>query len=266
MSSKRWTPAKRHHPNPCLSHQPDEVARLRRGATPLWRQAAEAIEARIKSGQLREGGRLPAETILSQEFGINRHTLRRAIDDLVEQGKLRRIPRTGVIVAPLKIPFVLDASTTFVAAMETAGLQSVGKFHSKKLTTSPPEHIPKLLQVATKTTLLELEHGRDANDRPLCYITSWLPADRFQRVGEYYAITKSLRRAYSQCGVPEYFRKSVRITSRSADAVEARRLEVPVGSIIFVLEVVYVDPTDEPIQVGLFRFSADRCEFIVEPR
>jgi len=48
--------------------------------------------------QLPQGGRLPGERILADEFGVCRVTLRRAIDELVSDGKLERRARSGTYI------------------------------------------------------------------------------------------------------------------------------------------------------------------------
>lgn len=48
--------------------------------------------------QLPQGDRLPGERILAEEFGVCRVTLRRAIDDLISDGKLERRARSGTFI------------------------------------------------------------------------------------------------------------------------------------------------------------------------
>ncbi|WP_368419850.1 winged helix-turn-helix domain-containing protein, partial [Rhodovarius sp.] len=48
----------------------------------LWRQIASRLEAAITSGQLVAGARLPTETDLAEALAVNRHTIRRAMEEL----------------------------------------------------------------------------------------------------------------------------------------------------------------------------------------
>jgi GntR family transcriptional regulator, transcriptional repressor for pyruvate dehydrogenase complex len=57
---------------------------------PAYRQVAEAIGARILSRALREGERLPAETELARQFGVNRSTVREALRELESRGLVQR--------------------------------------------------------------------------------------------------------------------------------------------------------------------------------
>ena len=59
---------------------------------PAYRKVAAAIGARILSRTLREGERLPPETELARQFGVNRSTVREALRELESRGLLQRRP------------------------------------------------------------------------------------------------------------------------------------------------------------------------------
>jgi len=57
-----------------------------------YRKVAAAIGARILSRSLREGERLPPETELARQFGVNRSTVREALRELESRGLVQRRP------------------------------------------------------------------------------------------------------------------------------------------------------------------------------
>ena len=59
---------------------------------PAYRKVAAAISERIVSRSLREGDRLPPETELARQFGVNRSTIREALRELESGGLVKRRP------------------------------------------------------------------------------------------------------------------------------------------------------------------------------
>jgi DNA-binding FadR family transcriptional regulator len=59
---------------------------------PAYRKVSAAIEERILNRSLREGERLPSETELARQFGVNRSTIREALRELESGGLVTRRP------------------------------------------------------------------------------------------------------------------------------------------------------------------------------
>src|SRR5689334_7344936 len=59
-------------------------------AEPAYRKVAEALMGRILDRSLQDGDRLPSETELARQFGVNRSTVREAVRELQGNGLLAR--------------------------------------------------------------------------------------------------------------------------------------------------------------------------------
>lgn len=70
------------------------------GDTPVYRQIAAIIAARIESGELEPRRRIPSETDIVQEYGVARETARRAVAYLRDQGLIYTVPQRGSFVSP----------------------------------------------------------------------------------------------------------------------------------------------------------------------
>jgi GntR family transcriptional regulator len=66
---------------------------------PPYRQLAEIIAERIRSGEYPPEMRLPSESELMEEYELGRSTVRRSMAWLREQGLVETVPTRGTYVA-----------------------------------------------------------------------------------------------------------------------------------------------------------------------
>jgi GntR family transcriptional regulator len=90
--------------------------------TPLYRQLADELEARIRSGKFAAGACIPSEHKLAAEHGIGRPTVRQATDYLVRRGLLERRRGSGTFVLTPRTEVDLFTLGGTIAAFEGAGL------------------------------------------------------------------------------------------------------------------------------------------------
>lgn len=69
---------------------------------PLYRQVKDYIVERLLTGDWPAGSRVPSENALTQQFGVSRMTVHRALRDLTAEGWLSRIQGAGTFVAEQK--------------------------------------------------------------------------------------------------------------------------------------------------------------------
>lgn len=90
---------------------------------PLYLQLTDRLRQQIESGAWQPGYRLPPEVELTSQLAVSRGTVRQAMDVLVSQGLLQRIPGKGTFVsAPdvrvrsqligIVVPYLRDSLTT----------------------------------------------------------------------------------------------------------------------------------------------------------
>jgi GntR family transcriptional regulator len=63
-----------------------------------YRRIADALAARIESGEFAAGSRLPPEQALAEDFGVAYGTVRRAMDVLRERGLIMTVWGKGTFV------------------------------------------------------------------------------------------------------------------------------------------------------------------------
>src|SRR5882672_10134367 len=83
---------------------------MNRDGMTVWRQISQTLAGEIDDGVLAPGQRLPASADLAARFGVNRHTVLRAISHLQVEG-LVRTERGGGIYVERAIPYRMGTRT-----------------------------------------------------------------------------------------------------------------------------------------------------------
>ena len=78
-----------------------------------WRRIADALQADIAGHVLEPGDQMPTEAGVAARFGVNRHTARRALEELSRAGLIRIEQGRGSFVAEDVLDYVVGARTRF---------------------------------------------------------------------------------------------------------------------------------------------------------
>lgn len=247
-----------------MSRIEELAAALSRGTgLAAWRQIADVLSAEIETGRLAAGSQLPTEAALAARFGVNRHTVRRALGVLAERGLVRAAQGRGTFVEQARLRYPIGPRTRFSEIVSRAGREAWGDLIAATDGPAEPE-IAEALALEPGAPLLELVTIHRADGAPLSTARTWLPLPRFAGFADAYAASGSITRAFARYGVHDYVRRSTRIGARLATADEAERLELAPGRVLLMATSVNVDAGGVPIQATRSLFSADRVELAVE--
>lgn len=235
----------------------------RGGGLAAWRQIADALSAAIRDGEWPPGAQMPTEAALAARFGVNRHTVRRALATLAEAGLVRTTQGRGTFVEQGPIRYPIGPRTRFSEIVSRAGREAWGDLVAASTVPADPE-TAAALSLAPGDAILELTTRHLADGAPISTARTCLPLPRFAGFDAAYAASGSITRAYAQFGVADYTRLSTRIGARTATAEEAARLDIAPGRALIVLSSVNVDPEGRRIQATRSLFAADRVELVVE--
>jgi len=229
----------------------------------LWRHIADDLERAIAAGELAAGEQLPGETEIAARFGVNRHTVRRALSELAGRGLVRAARGSGTYVEGGRLAYPIRPRTRFSEIVGTAGRAAGGRLVASRQE-GADRAIARRLALRQGTPVVRLDFVRDASGVPLCAGTTWLPAARAPDAAKIYAATRSVTRTLAAAGIRDYRRHSTRVSAAIADAIDAARLDVAPGRPLLVVESVDVTPDGRPIVTSTARFAADRVELMVE--
>lgn len=229
----------------------------------VWRQIMETLKADIGSGVFEKGSRLPAEAEIAHRFGVNRHTVRRAIAALTAEGLLRADQGRGTFVASAPLNYPIGARTRFSEIVSGQDRSPSGR-----LIGSSVEHADVLLsgqlELPLGTPLIRAETLRVADSVPVMVATSWFEQARVPNFVADYAESGSITEAFRRAGIDDYRRKETRISAELVDARDAQQLGIGLGQPVLVVESVNLDPGGRPVQYTRARAAADRIQLVVD--
>ncbi|HWV19594.1 MAG TPA: phosphonate metabolism transcriptional regulator PhnF [Devosia sp.] len=233
------------------------------GGVALWRQIADAIRLDIVGGKLANGDRLPTETLLAERFSANRHTVRRALAVLAEEGVVAAEQGRGTFVKSIRrLSYPIGKRTRFREGLKGQAGSLTSVSISDKIENATVQ-VAEALGIKPGAKVVRTEGLSVADGVPISRSTTWLPYRRFPDFAARIKAMQSTTLVFQSYEIPDYSRFSTRISARHADVEETRSLNLAPGAIVLVSEAVDIDPNGEPLSYALTRFPAERMELVV---
>lgn len=236
---------------------------VRRGTgEAVWRQIEQALAAEIARGEHPAGGRLPTETDLAGRFGVNRHTVRQAMQALQARGLVRIVQGRGTFVGALGVEYALGRRTRFAENLAALGLSGRHVVLGARREPAADERARRL-KVRRGTELLCIETLGEANGLPISVAEHWFVARRVPCLEEHVARLHSISKALAAAGVDEFHRQQSVVTARLPDERTARLLQQAASRPVLQVESVNVDGHGKPLEYGRAQFAGDLVQLAV---
>ena len=224
----------------------------------LWRQIADRLAEEVTAGRFGDG-RLPTEPQLAARFGVNRHTIRRAIGVLADQGLITVEQGLGTFVAR-HLEYVLGRRPRFDADLRSQGREP-GRCVLSVATIEADPATARDLRLNRSAPVLQIEMIAYADGVAVSYGIHSFPARRFAALPNAFADTNSITSALVRCGVTDHTREVTRLLARLPSEREARYLEQALSRPVLQAEAINVDLANVRIQRSLVVFAGDRVQF-----
>ena len=230
---------------------------------PPYVQIAEGLIAQIESGALCPGEQLPPERELSENFGVTRMTLRRALRILDEQGLIIRKHGIGTYIAEPKIDRKMEVVFRFNSHMQQRGFKPRAKLINFEQIMAESS-MSKDLMVPISTQIYSILRLRSINHEPVMLESYQIPVPRFPGLDHYDLENRSIYEILEyEYGVPIARARQSFEPVVAAD-FEARLLDISVGDALMMEKRLSYDVNDLPIEFGKDRYRGDRFRFVTE--
>jgi len=227
---------------------------------PLYYQLKQLLLAQLNKGDLKPGDYLPTEQQIQEMHQVSRTTVRQALSELEEAGRITRQRGRGTMVTKPKLVHSPEAYPNLSDNMRQQGAVPGWKLLRAEWI-MPEAVISSRLHIADDDKVFFLERLRLENDVPIGYHRAYVPSEFIQYIdGTAYTDGGSLRY------LSKYDELATCVADRVIEAVSATEpiaaiLNVDVGTALLrVKRIVFAD-NERPLEyfVGIYR--GDRFEY-----
>lgn len=225
-------------------------------SVPLYYQLATILRENIISGRYVVGDKFPTEADLVEMYSVSRATVRGALQNLKDEGLIRREAGRGTFVSGFPEftgTLKMDGTLNGLIAM---GLATSPRLVELQEVTVTPQQA-EVLGMESGTHAIRACRVRYYKDHPYCYIVNTLPLHIGRMISEEdWESGSILRHLQTDHGVKlgdadEYVRATI------ADARLARLLEVRIGAPLLQVEYLIRDVDGNPVETPVIFYRSD---------
>ncbi|MDD3822954.1 MAG: GntR family transcriptional regulator [Sphaerochaetaceae bacterium] len=218
---------------------------------PLYYQIEQVLRERIMDGTFKEGSMIPPESQLEKEFQVSRITVRRAVENLVQLGLLRKQQGIGTTVTKSYIDDDINSLEGFTEKMERQG-HRVSSTLLEAHYVVPSEPISVCLGLPAGTKVLLISRVRNVDGAPLALFNTYIPPNL--GITDKEDFSGSLFEVYERHGiVPTYSDRTIRAINVCKRTAEL--LQINVNDAALQLNYEVFDGDGRPIEYdeGIYR-------------
>lgn len=231
--------------------------------TPLYQQLMEDIKYSIENGTYNYDDKIPTEPELSKNYGVSRIMVRRAVDELCNEGYLVKKQGKGTFVCKTKLIQKVECAKevlSFSKACRQNGMKYGAKVLDYQINFAKPDE-QNFFDVGEKTKILYIKRVLTADNIPVVLENNFYLFDKFKFLQEEMLENTSLFEMLDRHGIHacKSLKNTLEIIKDESDY--AKDLDVVVGEPLFYTNVYFGDEADTPIFIGRQYMVGSRYKF-----
>ena len=238
-----------------------------KAAIPLYQQVIDIIKNEINSGAYKAGARIPNEFELAESYKVGRVTVRRAIEELVQQGYLTKRQGKGTFVNAPKLKRKIRQKgdvQSFTEGCAANDMVPGARLVSRTVVAATHEDAA-FFGVEPGCELIVVERVRTADGIPVMLENNaFVLADHpyLQTLADKDLTDNSIFALVAEhSGRAPLKSDPCTVEIALADAQAAPLLEVPVGEPLFYMEAYFTDEDERPLLLGRQKIVGSRYVF-----
>ena len=251
----------------------EKAGKDRRGASPaLWREVKVRIERDIVARRFRRDEPLPSERLLAEQYGVHRHTLRRAMAELEADGLVSVQQGRGTFIESEVLAYRIGRRVRFTENALQAGFEPEATLLGHGFARATAEQAERL-GLRPGARLVVLNTLRCVGGRPVSYATHHFPPALLSEgaatpdgLARLFETTRSITAVLAALGVADYLRLRTEVSGRMPDAAEARVLAINAAQPILVVSGTNIraGAGGRPVLLTMTRMPTLRVQLVFE--
>ncbi len=231
-------------------------------ATPLTlhSQVRESLRSSILDGSYATYARLPAESTLSQIFGVSRITVRQALSDLQNEGAIIKVAGKGAFVAPRRAHQHLTHLEGFGEAMGRLGHQVANTVLSHRMVQAPAE-VARRLALPSGAAVTEITRVRRLDRAPVSLEVTYVSPTLGERLRGEDLASRDIFAIIENDYAISLGHADLQLEATLADDTIAAALDVAAGSAMLRIERLTHDALGKPIDFEYLHFRGDTFQY-----
>lgn len=229
---------------------------------PLYYQLKEEIKKKILSGTYKENDLIPSERELGEQFSLSSTTVRRALNDLVQERLLERKAGKGTFVRTSKVKRDLRKVLGFTANMQEMGLSPTTRVLGKRII---PANLfaRQRLELEKGAMVVKINRLRLANDVPMMLETRYIRTDLCPGV-EKLDLSSSLWKVFENVYGQKPYRHTQNVTIAKFSKPQAALFGLEGGALAFLINGVTYIKDGQPIECEESLYRSDKYDLAFE--
>jgi GntR family transcriptional regulator len=229
---------------------------------PLYYQLREEIKKKILNGTYKENDLIPSERELGEQFSLSSTTVRRALNDLVQEKLLERKAGKGTFVRMSKVKRDLRKVLGFTANMQEMGLSPSTRVLSKKIV-SANAFARQRLGLEKGAMVVKINRLRLANDVPMMLETRYIRTDLCPGI-EKLDLSTSLWKVFQNIYSHKPYRHTQNVTIAKFSGPQAALFGLEGGAQAFLINGVTYIKDGQPIECEESLYRSDKYDLAFE--
>ncbi|MFV0361845.1 MAG: GntR family transcriptional regulator [Suipraeoptans sp.] len=226
---------------------------------PVYLQLRELIRHKVEEGEYSPGTAIPSENKLAETFGINRLTVRNAVDALVNEGILQREHGKGVFVVGEKYEELLEEQGGFIGS-ETMSKRVTVKEQIKTLRYAGDKYA-NFFNIDPKDLIFYIRHLKCVDELPLSLEEIYIPQAVIPQLEEVNSSVFNMRDIFKFYGIEQCSMRQSMELFTGEDSKTRKMLKVSDDVALFMLECNYRDQNGSMIEVTRSYIRSDKESF-----